>query len=76
MIEIEKNIPIPPARIGRFPIYPFAEMEIGDSILVKGDWKKLDSAKVAARAYGKRHGVRFRTMQVDTGVRLWRIEVK
>lgn len=76
MNEIDKNIPLPPDRHGRFPIYPFAEMEIGDSILVKGDWKKLDSAKAASRAYGKRHGMKFRTMQVDTGVRIWRIEVK
>ncbi len=74
MSEIEKNIPLPPTRAGRFPIYPFAEMEVGDSILVKGDWKKQDSAKAASRAYGKRHGMRFRTMQVDTGVRIWRIE--
>jgi len=73
MIEIEKNILIPEARRGKFPIYPFGEMVIGDSILVKGDWNKIDSAKAASRAYGKRHGMKFRTMQVSGGVRIWRI---
>jgi len=74
MIELEKNILIPEVRKGRFPIYPFGKMVIGDSILVKGDWNKIDSAKAASRAYGKRHGMKFRTMQVDLGVRIWRIE--
>jgi len=75
MCEINKNIPIPPIHVGKYPLYPFGRMEIGDSILVRGDRRKIDSAKAASRAYGKRHGMRFRTMQVDTGVRIWRIEL-
>ena len=75
MIKIDKNIPAPPSRPGRIPIYPFYEMEIGDSILVKGDCKKIDSARSTSRAYGKRHGMKFSTMLVDGGVRIWRIGV-
>lgn len=76
MSEIEKNIPMPAFHKSK---YKWGEMEIGDSILVKGncgvfdDWKKMDSAKAASRSFGKRHGMKFRTMQVDTGVRIWRI---
>ena len=74
MYEIDKSIPIPEVRKGSFGIYNFGDMQVGDSMLVEGDSDKIDSAKSASRGFCKRHGKKFRTMQVDGGVRIWRVE--
>ena len=79
-MKIEKNIPVPPVqKIGRSGkkhggnnrLYPFGEMEIGDSIFVDlSNWKK---ARDAAFQYGKRNNLKFTTRKTDCGVRIWRI---
>ena len=39
--QIDKGIPIPKIRIpNRAPTYPWADMEVGDSILLLGHWGK------------------------------------
>lgn len=63
MIKIDKNIPIPPKR-GRPKKYPFDEMEVGDSCLVK------TKGVLSRRIDGKR----FTTRTVKGGVRVWRVE--
>tara|TARA_Y100000310_G_scaffold159156_1_gene158696 strand:- start:509 stop:736 length:228 start_codon:yes stop_codon:yes gene_type:complete len=50
--------------------YPWAEMEIGDSIFVTG----VKGVKATALSYGNRHGIRFSTRREKNGVRVWRIE--
>jgi hypothetical protein len=59
MVEIEKGVPIPStARIlqGRKQMYPFRQMEPGDSIVVtKAEWSKaLPAMRAAAKAMGCR----------------------
>ncbi len=66
-MEIEKNIPAPKRRK-----YPFAEMDVGDSILVLGEEGR--KAANAARVYGHLNGIKFATRQRDGGVRIWRVE--
>lgn len=72
--KIEKDVPPPPTPTGEL-IYPFAEMEVGDSFFAPG--KKQKAVSQSARKYGKRTGTRFssRTTVEDgvQGVRVWRI---
>jgi len=77
MYEIDKKTPTPPAQKGRYPKYPFAEMKVGDSILIKGE-KYNDMPILAARRsayfYAERHeGYKFQTNLTDAGLRIWRI---
>lgn len=70
MFEIEKFVPIP-VGYAKKKKYPFAEMEIGDSILFCGsDMKK---ARSYSHAFGVRHGMKFVTRLVDGGMRIWRV---
>lgn len=73
--KIEKGIPIPPGK----KIYPWPEMEIGDSFTVSitnGDLsrarKRLSSAAVH---HQKKHGGRFTVRKIDDNtLRVWRVE--
>lgn len=67
-MQIESNIPVTPANRRE---WPFASMNVGDSFLVPDDLSK--TAAVAARSYGKRHGMTFvRRKQPGGQTRLWR----
>jgi len=62
--KIEKNVPTPTSRNR----YPFAEMEIGDSILGK------ISMYNAARQHGRRYGRKFASRKQTNGdIRIWRV---
>jgi hypothetical protein len=69
MIKIEKNVPMPTARFTK-KIYPFSEMEVGDSFLAKNG-----TVARAANGFSKYHknGWRFATRKEGEGVRIWRI---
>ncbi len=69
---IEKNVPIPLKGNVRRK-YPFAQMEVGDSIFVAGDAAKTENISCSANAYGKRNGAKFSARCVEGGVRIWRI---
>lgn len=74
MIPIDKGIPIPTRCHGRRGVrvlYPFPDMEIGDSFFVEGSASSVESA---ASSYGKRTGRKFTTRYVDGGARVWRIK--
>lgn len=76
MIEIEKGIPIPPARQpGVKAKSPRHEMEVGDSYFVKTSAR--DACVVEgnkARCWGRKNGgKKFSTRQVEGGVRIWRV---
>lgn len=88
-IEIEKGIPVPPARPagkgGRESKYPFESMDVGDSFLVPANIAPADGDFSALRRLrlnlmtrctkaGKRWGRRYTTRMVPEGVRVWRIE--
>ncbi len=74
MINIDKNISIPndANTKGRGMIYPFPNMEIGDSFYA--DKKHKASAQAACRIYGLRHNMKFCTRKENTGIRIWRYE--
>ena len=60
---VEKNIPLPLK-------FPFDKMEVGDSFVIT---TKRQTASVAARRYGDKHGMKFVTRQMPDGtIRCWR----
>lgn len=69
MLQIDRNIEIPEGRSR----YPFADMEVGDSIFFP-DERKASSARVAAVRYASRYHPTwvFTLRRVEGGWRLWR----
>lgn len=71
-IVIEKGIHIPKPKRGSK--YPFAQMEVGDSICGEGKARGRRLLN-CAKGWGARHGVKFRQRkQDDGGYRIWRVE--
>lgn len=71
MIKVDKNITLPkPFRPGKPPIYPWEDMEIGDSFVAPS---KVKSSVVAAN---RRHSpMKFTCRDMGDGkFRVWRIE--
>jgi hypothetical protein len=70
--KIETNVPIPavPHGGGSKPIYPFAEMSVGDSFAVPDKTRAMFSGTVAAAK--KRTKFVFVSRDIDGGVRVWR----
>lgn len=66
--KIEKDIPLPPVRRKRESKYPFAVMEVGDSIFVP-----LETAQFVGGYTANLKPKKFASRQVDGGVRVWRI---
>lgn len=67
MVQIDKDIPIPKARLGA-PKWPVAKMSVGDSFLIT-EKQRTYMAKLF-----KQHGMRCATRAEGAGVRVWRIE--
>lgn len=87
-IQIDKDIPmivkektIEPCKRtgkrGRPPLFPFEDMEIGDSIFIPGPIGKIRSATSSSQSYAAKNGVKFSTHRTMLngvkGVRIWRI---
>jgi hypothetical protein len=77
--KVEKKVPNPV--IHSKTKYPWAEMEIGDSVLIiadKGQTLSKLKRRVgrAGRYYGQINGKKFKTlmMREENGVRTWRVE--
>lgn len=75
MIQIDKNIPIPPRPTlpGRPSKYPFAEMEVGDSFATDKPCRGTTisgSINFAAKKLGYKFTSR---KQADGTIRVWRI---
>lgn len=82
-MQIQKAVPMPNslqkkgASPGRPSLYPFADMEVGDSVLVDGYNASTTGCPIynAARSYGKNNGKRFSGKKEGEGkVRVWRVE--
>ena len=57
------------------PVFPFRDMEVGDSIFFPDEPKGARSNPcVSAHNYGARHGKKFSGRKEGDGVRVWRIE--
>lgn len=69
-MEIEKDIPFPERLLPT--VYPFAKMEVGDSVTLAG--KAGKKMATAARMYAARHpDWRCITRKLDNGAtRVWR----
>ena len=66
-MKVEKNIAIP-------EVFPFSQMQPGDSFLIPANVKRT-TASVAAKRYGKKHNVKFVSRKMDNGaIRIWRVE--
>lgn len=74
MIEIEKNVPLPPhanTGRGRFAKYPWQEMEIGDSFVYPGATQTARGAVWVANK--TRAPKRFVCRKFDGVTRIWRV---
>jgi hypothetical protein len=76
---IEKGVPVPGSPA--IPLYPLEEMEVGDSFLVPCDpkvrqtrKKRVDGMIYLHRRRNPECGKKWRSAQVATGVRVWRIK--
>ena len=71
-IKIDKNVILPPPNnIGLDrTIYPFGQMEVGDSFFLVIGVKKISSA---AYHFGKRNEMKFSVRSEGKGCRVWRI---
>ena len=68
MYEIEKGIP--PIHTGQKFFFPFEQMDVGDSFLVKSDYERTQ-----ALMFAKRHGKKATSRtQPDGTYRIWRVE--
>lgn len=80
MYKIEKNIPIANPKPERK--YPFNEMEIGDSFLIKATDSKMKSIRKirnrissACNIFTKNNPkIKFVTRRENDGIRCWRIK--
>lgn len=70
-ITIEKNVPIQGTRGRGENIYPWADMQVGDSFLFPEGYKP-NSAYQLAR-HQSRNGYQFKVKQIDGRVRCWRV---
>ncbi|MAM95714.1 hypothetical protein [Parvibaculum sp.] len=81
-INIDKGVPVPPVTYQTRRLYPFEEMQPGDSFFVQTKdaaerIRKRQSVAAAAKKFRKDsepNTLRFTTRQVRNGVRCWRIE--
>lgn len=74
-ISIEKGIPLPMGKCGgrgRPAIYPFPDMQVGDSVFIPGQ-KVGGGAYGSARSISRRLGFKFAARTVEGGIRIWRI---
>lgn len=71
MFTIEKSIPIPATRKPN-EVYPFQELEVGDSFFVPFTVSNPGSVRACASAYAKRHSVKLVCKKVEDGMRVWR----
>lgn len=76
IVNIDAGIPMPEPRATRV-VYPYKEMEVGESFLVepKGKETKNLLAVVCNRnnAMAKKLGRKFRAKTMEDGIRVWRV---
>lgn len=68
MYEIEKKIPVPGSPLS---IYPFKQMEVGDSFLVPGNNRTAVSVAMTRTALGTTK--KFTSRKTAEGIRVWRV---
>ena len=73
---IETGIPIPGINMASSKThYPWEEMRVGDSFLVKGEAKDKYKTAISAAAHrGKKYGETYVGRYVPGGLRVWRVK--
>lgn len=71
MSIIEKGIPLPERAGTLNSIYPFHDMEVGDSVFYEGE--KGVKARTSAYTFSARRGFKFVARKENNGIRIWRI---
>lgn len=66
---IDNNMPMPPIKRSR--LYPFANMQPGDSFKVPRE--QDHRLRSAAYYYARKHGMKFTVARMEDGVRCWRV---
>lgn len=83
IFKIDKGLPMPKISKGRPRIYPFSEMEVGDSFAVPitdnlslGNNKNSSLLRSAATAYTRKYGDKFSVLldRPNKVARCWRVE--
>lgn len=65
--------PITKEKRGRKTIYPFYDLDVGQSFFVKD--AKAQSARMAASHFARRHPeYKFTTRQATGGIKVWRVK--
>lgn len=79
-MQIEKNIPLPPRaydKAGRNARYPFPDMEIGDSFILKlsADPKKAKRGAISCLMsyHARKRGAKYAGRRLPEGLRVWRV---
>lgn len=67
--KIDSDVPYT-SHLGKLK-YPFEDMKVGDSFLIKGNYMKVASS---ASWYGKRHQQKFSVRRTEEGYRCWRLK--
>lgn len=70
--RIEQDVPMPPSR-GGAALYPFGQLDVGDSFYFTGEPYQNTSFRRSASAYGTRNGVKLTVRKDGDGLRCWRI---
>jgi len=71
-VQVDKNVPFVPRKPGPARLYPWLEMEVGDSFLVPPEIK---NPRQTASAANIRYKPRvFTCRSTPDGYRIWRVE--
>lgn len=71
--RIEKGVPVPARGARGEHLFPFLDLEIGDSFVAPAELAK--KARSAACSFARREGVRLTCRsQPDGSVRIWRVK--
>lgn len=70
--KIDRDVPMP-AR-GSRTRYPFAEMEVGESVLISSSYATENGVRCAVNLVKKRRGFDFAIRRNTAGLRVWRMK--
>ena len=75
-VKMEKGVEIPPIEYVRKPLYPYAQMQVGDSFCLPADeaGKVERSIRASAYRHSRVKGGKFVVRAVEDGIRVWRVE--
>lgn len=70
--KVQKGVKMPPRKCGCIPIYPWAQMKVGDSFEANKPQRTINAS---ASLWGKRNGKKFSTRTLGKNkCRVWRVK--